>query len=165
MKIVAISLVVTLLVLFRGYQGFQYFKVEKPIQDVLQKQVEISIVNMKIEPGITKVQVHAKPNYDFIDKFPDVPTQLDEELGQGKWKISFINPQTATIKKAWQEMVFGVEEGMNTGKYTLVQSTVRQIANKYHLPYNLFLDDQYVYLSLQDGNKTWFQILPIKAVK
>jgi hypothetical protein len=165
MKVVMISLVVTLIVLFSGYQGFQYFKVKKPIQDVLQEQVDISIVDMKIEPGITEVQVHAKPNYNFINDFPVVPEQLNEKLGQDKWKITFTNTQTAKIKEAWREMVFGVVEGINTGKYTLVQSTVRQVTEKYHLQYGLYLDDQYLYLSLRDGNKSWFQILPVKAVK
>ncbi|MCH5585524.1 hypothetical protein MK805_11240 [Shimazuella sp. AN120528] len=164
-KVIMISLVVTLIVLFGGYQGYQYFKIEKPIKDVIHAQKDISLTKIEADPEDTEVQLNVKPTYDFIDKFPEVSIQLDKNLGKGKWHITFTNPQSNKVEIAWHEMVFGVKEGLETGKYTLIQTTVKQISSKYHLHYQLYIDDQYVYLSLKDENKTWYQILPIKAVK
>jgi hypothetical protein len=164
-KIVSMSLVVTLIVLFGGYQGFQYFKIEKPIKDVIEAQKDITITKIKMETDGTEVQLNVSSTYHFIDKFPEVTKQLDKKLGKGKWHITFINLPTPKTKQAWQQMVFGVKEGLETRRYTLLKSTVEQISSKYQLSGDVYLDDQYTYLSLQDGNKTWYQILPIKVVK
>lgn len=164
-KIVTISLVVTLIVLFGGYQGYQYLKIEKPLKDIIETQKDVVITKIEMEPDNIEVQLNVNPTYDFINKFPDASVQLDKKLGKGKWHVTFVNPSTPKIKQAWREMVFGVKEGLETGKYTLIQSTVEENSLKYQLSYQLYIDDQYAYLSLRDGNKTWYQILPIKVVK
>jgi hypothetical protein len=163
-KMIAVSLVVTLIVLFGGYQSYQYLKVKKPLIEMMEAQKDITIRKIEMKPDSTEVQLTANPSYDFINKFPDLSIQLNEKLGEGKWRVTFTNPPTPKVKNAWQEMVFGVKEGLETGKYTLIQSTVKQSSLKYKLLYHVYIDDQYVYLSLQEGNKTWYQILPIKAV-
>jgi hypothetical protein len=165
-KTIIISLVVTLIVLFGGYQGYQYFKIDKPIKDVfLTQQKDISISKIKFNPSNVQIQLNVKPTYSYIDEFPSLTKQLNEILGEGKWSITFTNTQTPTMKQAWKEIVFGVKEGIYTGRYTLIHSVTKQIANKYHLSYDVYMDDQYVYLMLRDGNKSWYQILPMKEVK
>lgn len=164
-KIVTISLVVTLIVLFGGYQGYQYIKIKKPLIDTIEAQRDITITKVEMEPDGAEVQLNVDPAYDFINKFPELSVQLDKKLGKGKWHVTFTNPPTPKLERSWQEMVFGVKEGLETGKYTLIQSTVKQSSLKYKLVYQLYIDDQYTYLSLRDGNKTWYQILPIKAVE
>lgn len=164
-KVITLSLVVTLIVLFGGFQAYQYFQIEKPITDVIHAQKNIELINIETKAEGTEVQLNVKPSYHFIDQIPIITKQLDKTLGKGKWNITFINPPTKKINTAWQEMVFGVKEGTTTGRYTFILSTIRQISFKYKLQYQLNMDDQYIYLLLQDGNKTWYQILPIKVVK
>jgi hypothetical protein len=165
-KTTIVSLVVTLIVLFGGYQGYQYFKIDKPINDMfLTQHKNISVSKIDFDPSNVQIQLNIKPDYPYIDEFPSLTKQLDEILGVGKWSITFINTQTPNIKQAWKEIIFGVKEGIHTGRYTLIQSVTKQIANKYSLSYDIYMDDQYVYLMLRDGNKFWYQMLPMKEVK
>jgi hypothetical protein len=165
LKIGIISLVVTLIVLVSGYQGYLQLLVKKPIVDMLYNQKGISIQNIHLNLGNNQLQLQIKPDYPFIAQFPEVTAELDKILGQGKWQIVFPDPKSTDIKNSWQEMTFGVREGIESNRYTEIQNTVVKIANKYHLSNSLAMDEHYVYLVLRDGKQIWYQLLPLKVVK
>lgn len=158
-----ISLVVTLVVLVAGYQGYQQWFVKKPLVDLMQNQNGISVKNIQMNKGNIQIQLQVSPRYPFISQFPEVTDQLDKMLGQGNWLITFLNPNKTQLQSAWQEMIFGVMEGIQLKRYTLLQNTVERTARKYHLSYGLTMDDQYVYLVLRNGKQNWYQLLPLRG--
>ena len=61
---------------------------------------------------------------------------------------------------AWDQMVFGIREGIETKKYTEIPETIKKWADQYHIAYGVKMDKESVYILLYDGDHYLTRVLP-----
>lgn len=64
-----------------------------------------------------------------------------------------------TLKAAYDQMHFAVEQGIATGYFVEMAERIEQLASEYQIKFTLKVDGNYVYLQLHDGDDYLYQIV------
>ncbi|MBA4602603.1 hypothetical protein [Thermoactinomyces mirandus] len=162
-KMMFISFLVTLILLFGGFWGYQQYLIKKPIIAFLEKQQEVQLHDIHVSPS--KVQLNLKVanlEQDFlIRKYPDLLTELKQKAKGKPLQVHLADHPNERLNLAWNQMVFGIREGIALQTYTLIPQTVKKWADENGIQYCLNIDEKSVYIMLRDGDDFLIRIVPV----
>ncbi|MFD1426124.1 hypothetical protein [Kroppenstedtia sanguinis] len=159
---IAVSvLFISLLILFGGYFGFQWFQVEKPIRDTVQQTDHVKLEKIQVSPERIVIQLRPDDRFLLASDFIPLREEIQTYGGDRKLEIQFSDRPDSALTEAWNQMVFGVREGMSHGQYTLIPQAVKQVAEKEGIQYRLGMDKKFVYVELHRGGHYLYQVLPL----
>jgi hypothetical protein len=161
-KIILVSLVVTLAGLFALYFLQQWLLLELPLRQAIGQNRHVTIQQMKMVPDEVKIQLRPERGFDLLDDYPALYRKTKEILGDRTFQLAVIDHQTPKLKQAWEEMEFGVSEGIAQEKYGLVKRSVEQAAKQYQIKAGVQMEDEFVLISLRDETGTLYRVLPLR---
>ena len=64
----------------------------------------------------------------------------------------------------WDRVVFGVSEGIVNHRYTEISNVVQNAAQQEKIDYELTMDEDFIYISLQQDDYFMYRVLPLHPV-
>ncbi|OYD09663.1 hypothetical protein [Paludifilum halophilum] len=159
--VAAITLVVTLSVLFGGYMAYQWFQVEKPITETVQETPHVSLSKLSADPAHLELVLKTDEKFSVVHDYMPLRRQLHTVAGDRKLSIRLKDRPDSHLHKAWNEMVFGIKEGMALRRYQEIPKAVQKGTEGKKIEYEVSMDDSYVYIELHRGDRYLYRILPL----
>jgi len=163
---IAISLVVSSVVLFGGWFVYNSVAMENPLSDIVKKAPGVEQSQMNINSGEVSLKVKLSKDANLREIYNKVATEGASIIGSRKLNIEASNESSPVLEEVWSKSLFQVAEAMETMHYSKIPQALGDIAKsnpKIHV--STEMDDTNVYVSLSDGEHSKFVILPRTPAK
>lgn len=154
-----VSLCVTLVLLFSSFFTYQWFFIQRPIQQFILEDPHVRVEKIDVHPQAVDMQL--KVTSGSLAKYGDLYQSINEKAGYRKVTIELIDQSDAKLKKVWNEMAFGVKEGLTKKRYTQVQKTVNEIATKRGITSEVSLQDSFLCIALKKGDYYLYRVFEL----
>ncbi|MBN2909610.1 hypothetical protein JQC72_08730 [Polycladomyces sp. WAk] len=156
-----LSLVVTLFLLFGGYFAYQWWALKKPIEAMLTNEPHFQLVELRIEPDRVWIKANTDAAFSFTTQFPDLNKRVKNMVGERAVTIQLADKPDPVLNRAWNRMVFDIEEGLVNARYSQIPKSVETVAKSMQIRYDITMDDQFLYVELHRGPHTLYRVLPL----
>ncbi|MBA4495144.1 hypothetical protein ACFO25_10140 [Paenactinomyces guangxiensis] len=164
-NVTVISLFVTLFVLFGSFFGYQWWFVKKPLESVIKSSPHVTLKQMKVQPAEVKIVLKADPEFKLVSDYDPLRKKLKQISGNRNLELQVMDDPGPELKNAWNEMVFGVEEGIAGKQYTKIPQTVAKVAKDRQIGYKTKMDDDFIYIELYKKDRFMYQVLPLHKIE
>jgi hypothetical protein len=155
------GLCVTLLVLFGGYFAQDYWMVQKPLESLFEAEHHITLHSLKVKPDQVDIELTPQAGFLFTEEYIRLQEKAKQLAGWRKVVIRIRDHRTPKLEKVWNEMQFGVREGIERKEYTKIPQTVATVAKQYHVSQGVEMDDANLYVEISDGNGVLDEVIPL----
>lgn len=163
---VAISVVVSSVVLFGGWFLYDSLAMENPLASIASRQPGVERASVDITSDKVKVEVKLTPEANVRELYKGIMEQGSRMIGKRTVELAIANESSPELDRWWSEALFGVAEAMETGRYAGIPSVLEQSrANLDGLQVSAEMDETYVYVHLTDGQHHLYKQLPRKPVR
>lgn len=166
-KMMVVSFLVTLILLFGGFWGYQQVLIKKPMVAFLEGQQEVQLADIHVNPSKVEISLTVvNPGQDFFIRiYPDLITGLKQKAKGKMLQVHLSDHPNERLQSAWDQMVFGIREGIARQTYSQIPETVKKWADKNEVQYRLKMDEESVYIMLRDGDNFLIRTVPIEIQK
>jgi hypothetical protein len=149
----------TVAVLFGGQMITAKLRVDNPLKQRLAKIPEIR--GYTVEKAEDGLKLHLK-----LDKCHNLQAVLNSALHEVEYSykktvksISITDYPDSQLEQTKYQLSFYIEEAVASGHYIQLKSALDSI-NRKGLKARVFLDNEFIYLQLEDGKNYLYQALP-----
>lgn len=160
-NVAVISLFVTLLLLFGGFFGYQWYFVQRPLESLIASTPHVTDKKIELQPTQVKIEIVTDQPFSLTSDYPTLREQIEERIGKRKLEFKLVDKPSKEMETAWNQMAFGVKEGIAQKHYTQIPKTVQEVADPMQIQYDVKMDDQYVYIKLYKEDRFMYQVLPL----
>lgn len=158
---IAISLVVSSVVLFGGWFVYNSVAMENPLSDIVNNAPGVEQSQLNINSGEVSLKLKLAKDANLRDIYNKIATDGASIIGGRKLTIEALNESSPVLEEVWSQSLFHVAEAMETKQYSKIPQTLADIAkSNSKLQASTEMDDSNVYVSLSDGVHSKFVILP-----
>jgi hypothetical protein len=155
-----LSVLFSSLLLFGGWYVFQNQFVKKPISNEISAMKDVKLNNITVAREAITLDVSFNNPERFAEDYKAVKEIASEKSNGKPVKVEF-HSVNKDLQKIWDENVFAIAEAMELHTYSKIPGVLEQIKNKHHLQsVSSDMDDQYVYIYLNDGKSPYYTVLP-----
>jgi len=155
----AISLVVTLILLFGSFFTYKWFYIERSISALATSSPYVELKAIAVKPQLITVRISI-PQKSLV-YYPRFYEAVRQKAGNRKVNLDLVDHPNAYLLKTWNEVAFGVKEGIAQKRYTLVQKSVEKIATKQKVDYEVLMDDSMICITLRQGEHYLYKVFNI----
>jgi len=161
-KLVILIIVIALVTFFGGNYLFNHYNVSQPLINELIEMEEIKEVELLTNSGKTDIEIKPDNNIDNFYVFYDRINKIaDNHLEDSKGQINILNNSNQHLEKIYHDIHFALYEGISSSEFTVMKDNIDEIINNKQLSeYNLWVDNEKVYLQLVDANNYLYKIVP-----
>ncbi|TDF99388.1 hypothetical protein [Paenibacillus piri] len=157
---IVISVSITAVVLFGGWFVYQSVAMENPLTQVVESTPGVQLVNTKITNSATELELKMEPGTSLREVYDRIRHEGSSALGKRELKLTVVNESSPEIDQWWSSALFDVAQAMETKKYAQIPETLQARAASAHLKVSTEMDDKYVYVTMSDGTKSKYKMLP-----
>lgn len=160
---VATGLLVTLTALFGGFFAHQWWAIEQPIKEVVAETPHITLQSFDANPNRVEIKLKPDPDFSLAVDYPVLRQRLEEIVGERELSIQLIDHPSPKLQKIWDQVVFGVSEGIVHQRYTEISDVIQSTAEQEKISYELTMDDEFIYISLQEDPHFIYRVFPLHS--
>lgn len=166
---VLLTSVVTAALLFGGWFLYREFAVQEPLQKLVAGYEGVNKSQIVINRDQVTLKLDLQPGTKLRELVQYISTEGKSAIDGRSLKLDVTQHSNATLDAYWDKAMFSVAEAMESGKYTLIPSTLEGLQQGHPEYKNVVasteIDDNNVYVSLSNGKESKFIILPRKPAK
>jgi len=165
---IVVILVITLGILFGGWQAYRQFQLVQPLQTNIGKIHGVQTV--QFQPGNSAViDVHLGPfnklvNGDLQQTYVAITKQITGSLGTSE-SIAIYDHSNTKLTTAFESYEPALHEGLVKGNYTEMIATLTAKAKASGINAIITMDDARVYVQLSDGPYYLYYIRPLPSLQ
>lgn len=157
MKKGAISLVVTLLLLFGSFFAYKWFYIERSIMELVERNPYVELKEMEVRPRLLTLKIWI-PERSLVH-YPSFYQAVRKKAGGRKVNVELEDRPNLLLLRTWNEAAFGVKEGISQKRYTLVQMSVQEAAAKRKVDAEVLMDDSMILITFKQGEHYLYKVL------
>ncbi|MFF2908151.1 MULTISPECIES: hypothetical protein [Bacillales] len=166
---VLLTSLLTAALLFGGWFLYREFVVQEPLQKIVAGYEGVNKSQITINRDQVTLKLDLQPGTKMRELVQYVSTEGKSAINGRTLKLDVDQHSNAMLDDYWNKAMFSVAEAMESGKYTLIPSTLDGLKEN-HTEYKgviatTEIDDSNVYVSLSSGKDSKFIILPRKPAK
>lgn len=143
-------LVITLAILFAGWQAYQRFNLVNPIKSDLRQVTGVQSVQVDTgNPGTIRIQLGAVK--DLQKTYKDISHVVSGSLG-GSENVVILDHHNDALASALEDFQPILQQGLAKGNYTEMIASVEQKAAKQNINARITMDEHNVYVQLAEDN-------------
>ncbi|WP_044640040.1 hypothetical protein [Risungbinella massiliensis] len=156
------AFIFTITLLFSGFMLYQTYAVAQPIKEQATNISGIQVISQRVTPDKVEMTVTFAKGFDFAEKYPIFIQEVEQKAGNRELDIQIQDRPNAKLKQVWNESELAIQEGLALKRYTLIEEKIAMKASSFELTQSkVRIDDQYLYISLQDHDHTLYRVLPL----
>jgi hypothetical protein len=154
------ALAVTLVVLFGGYTAYQWTQVDRPLEETVARTPHVSIKEKTVSPDRILLRLETEPDFSFAEDYPPLREQMSAIAGERELVIEVMDHPDETLTQAWNEMAFGVKEGLSHQRYAAIPEAVKK-ATPPGVKSQVTMDETHLYVEMKRGDARLYKMLPL----
>jgi hypothetical protein len=157
----AITVIVSIAVLFGGWHLYRDFAVEKPLNRVALSAngVQSAETVMTNEQVVLNLKLDA--NADLADIYRKLKREGATRIGDRKLTLNVKSATTGKLEEAWRSSLLDVAESMENRRYSGIREAMEKLSDRYPgIEAAIDLDEDNVYIRLKDGTAAKYILLP-----
>ncbi len=160
-RIVAVVMTVSLIVMFGGWLLHLDFGVKKPMEASLLKIQGVKESHITIDRHQINVTI-ALANIDDLQKtYRSIKEVVTPYLSKRELKLTIKNNENPDMIKGWKQNYFYIAEAIDTHQYSLIPETVQHMKEQLNLDkVGYSMDDENIYIDLHKKDASLFLVLP-----
>lgn len=158
-----LSLFVTLVVLFGGYIAYQWFNIEKPLENAIHSTPHVTLEELRVDPDRIELRLSADENFSLAADYMPLRERLNFLSGGRQVHIEFKDRANPVLSKAWNQMAFGVTEAVVQRRYTQIPKTVEAVAETAGIRHEVAMDEHFIYVALHHQGHSLYRVLPLET--
>lgn len=152
-------LVISLAILFAGWQAYQRFNLVNPLKSDLQKIQGVQSVQVDSGSSNT-IAIHLAGVQDLQTTYTDISKTVAGSMGSSE-NVTLLDNKGEELTRIWEELNLGVFQGIAQGNYTEMVSSVEQSAKKQNIDARITMDQHHVYVQMAKGSHDLYEVIDI----
>ncbi|MCL6602341.1 MAG: hypothetical protein K6T94_05635 [Paenibacillus sp.] len=158
---VLITSVLSLALMFGGWYLYRQFAIQEPLQKIVNSYEGVTKSHITINRDEVSLKLDLQPGTKLRELVQHITTEGKSVIGGRTLKLDVEQHSSEELDEIWDQAMFSVAEAMESRKYTLIPAKLEQLKGKYKgITTTTEIDDINVYVSLTNGKKSKFIILP-----
>jgi len=158
---ILVTAIVTLLVLFGGWEYYQKFNVVDPLTQQLNKIHGVKSSNVVAgTPNVVSVTLGNVP--DLQTTYKNIEQMAQTSL-HGSLQIRISGTPDARLKQEYEDIMPTVMQGMANGNYSEMIQGVTKMTQQAGITSHVTMDSQDIFLQMSDGSKNLYSVIPLKT--
>ena len=151
--------------------GVQYLyqnqQVDRPLQEIYEQDQRVIRSSLQREPdGTLLIELKMSNVEDFFQVYRELNEKTRNILGSDQFRIQVQDERDEFLNQAYYQMHFSLQEGIATGKFTLMAEQIDQFARQYQLDQaTVRVENDGLYVHLTKGQHYLYQIIPRPEVR
>ncbi|MCF8563797.1 hypothetical protein LLE49_03465 [Alicyclobacillus tolerans] len=156
-------MLLTLSVLFGGWQAYYHFKLVGPLQTQLDSIQGVTTVDVVAgNPG--RIKVHLGPvktlvNQDLQSTYLKIMSTVSGSFS-GSDSVTLLDNRNQELQSAYENLFPIVAEGVSKGNYTEMISQVENQAAKQGITARITMDEHNIYIQFSKGSHYLYDVYP-----
>ena len=161
-KVVAIVLVASLVLLFGGWFAYQQYEIEKPLKEEISQIDKVSLNDVVFNKDEIDIEVTFTRVDDLESTYRDVYEAANKYNKRDKRINIIINDsRNALLSTTWKEAQFTIQEGVSTHRYSIIPAYFDELASvNGDINHDVAIDEQFVFITLKNGNSELYSVIP-----
>jgi|SRR5690554_277250 len=144
-----VVLISFILVLVLGLVGQSYIHQSRVVEPLVRDLKDVyGVEEVSFVKAGRMVQVRLSDDAYLAETVPTVQRIIQS---YGDFSLVLLDKPTPSAQRAFQHMMFVVEEAVAQGSFQSMEAGVKEIAEEYGLSLTIALDRSYIYLQLSEG--------------
>lgn len=158
---ITITAALSAALLFGGWFAYRHYGVEQPLDKITNAIPGVKSSEVVMTNSHVLVKVELKPDANLSEVYRSVEREGAGVIGNKQLEIDPVEMESPRLEKAWSYALFDVAEAMENRKYSGVRDAMSKLTEKFPgVTVSTEMDEVNVYISLRDGDKAKFVILP-----
>lgn len=142
-----------------GYYLYNRLQVEKPLTAALQEQQSIKEVEIEKEEGIYSIHITLEKVDNVQKEYENLEQIIQEKLGDRPYAITVEGSGSQGLETVYAEMQPVLYEALANHEYVWMQKTIADYSEARGIEFNLYVDDERIYLQFTDKDSYQYHIL------
>lgn len=161
-----VSVTISATLLFGGWFAYQSFAMENPLSAIVSSTPGVEHVQTRISSEAALIELKLASGTSLREVYNRIQNEGSGLIGKKELKLKVTNESTPRMDQWWSSALFDVAQAMETKQYTQIPKTLQARAlDSEGLKVATEMDDKYVYISLTDGDKSKYLMLPRTSAK
>ncbi|MFD0680873.1 MULTISPECIES: hypothetical protein [unclassified Paenibacillus] len=161
---VIISVSISAVVLFGGWFVYQSVAMENPLKEVVESTPGVQLMHTHITNTATELELKLQAGTSLREVYSRIQNDGGSALGKRELKLKVVNDSSPKLEQWWSSALFDVAQAMETKRYAQIPKTLQErAAASDSLKVSTEMDDKFVYITLTDGDKSKFIMMPRTA--
>jgi len=158
--VILLALVAGLVVFFGARWLYNKFSLEEPLAGALKASPAVQ--SFEIEKGRTAIRiiVHLAPTANLKETYHELYRQAQSVLGRQRFEIKIVDNRDEKLNRVFYSGQFAVYEAIKRGNYREMIKELEAEAAKAGATAAVFLDQENIYVQLQDNEHYLYEIIP-----
>ncbi|MCS7462516.1 hypothetical protein N0M98_20550 [Paenibacillus doosanensis] len=155
------SVVVSATVLFGGWFVYQSYAMESPLTNIVQETPGVELVTTRFTANDAEIDIKMTPGTSLREVYDHIQSEGSSILGKKELKLKVVNDSSADLDAWWSSALFDVAQAMETKHYSDIPATLKSRAGTVSdLQVSTEMNDKYVFITLTNGDKSKYVMLP-----
>ncbi|GMA48733.1 hypothetical protein GCM10025857_00900 [Alicyclobacillus contaminans] len=163
---VVVIALVSLLVLFGGWWAYRKYNVINPLTESLQHVTGVESV--QVNPSSpSSISIQLGPVTDLQTTYQTISRAVEQVFGSGSSvAMTLEDHRDAALTNIYEtDMAPILAEAIQKGEYTQMVAMIQQKAKQLHVTAKVSMDDQNIYLQLQQGSYYLYHVRRYSALQ
>lgn len=162
--VVTVVLCLTAGLLYFGYSEWQLRVIQNPLQERISQVAGISTVQFQTGERATVLTIDVDPEVDFPQVASQVSGVIRQEMLHGTSEVVWKDSPNEHLLEVRKQLSLILQEARWRHQFVLMQERLEQVVQAERVSYQLGVDEEYIYLSLQAGSHVMREAIPLLQV-
>ena len=158
--VILLALLIGLGVFFGVRWLYNKFSLEEPLAGALKANQDVQSFEIEKGRAVTRITVHLAPTPNLKETYRELHRQVQSVLGRQRFEIKIVDNRDEKLTRLFYAGQFAVYEAIKRGNYREMIKDLEAEAAKYGATAVVFLDQENVYLQLQNQEHYLYEIIP-----
>lgn len=165
--IVVIVIISTLALLALSQFLWNHFALETPLYQTIQEINGVEMVtwdNRDKNASLPKIHVTLNNVANLEKTYQEITDHITTILGSKKYKMIIHDHRTPELEQFYYSLQPQIQEAIATGKFSIMTEIIQEKSLASHTQAQVYIDGNYIYLQLVNGNSNFYTIIPRHSV-
>ena len=158
--VVLLALAAGLAVFFGARWLYNKFSLEEPLAGALKANPAVLSFEIEKDQAVTRITVHLAPVPNLKETYHELYRQAQSVLGRQKFTVKIVDNRDENLNRVYYAGQFAVYEAIRRGNYREMVKELETEAAKAGAAAAVFLDQENIYVQLQDKEHYLYEIIP-----
>ncbi len=160
LPVIVISMVVGLVFIFGVQILYNKYTWQEPLKKYFDSNTKIASYRFENNGGYCVICIEVDPQANLADTYKEVNREAGNILGKRKFNIYLLDSRDEFLKDLWYDCQYAVYQAQQCGTYQDMAKVVEREAAVRGVEAKIFVDNDYIYLRLRNGERTLDEIIP-----
>lgn len=159
LAVILLVIILTVAILFGGYSLYTVYGIEKPVEKSLASIHSVSTVQVEKEKDQYTVQVKLGPVDNLQTAYAGMEKAAAHRLAKDSYQFKIVDYRNRRLNDLYGHLQLAVQQAIAKNEFVWLDSLLAQETSELGMQYRLMVDDQHLYVQIQDKNHYLYEIV------